>query len=362
MARHKIDFSEFPTTRYQGSKRKILPWIHENIKDLRFRTALDVFGGSASVSYLLKKMHKAVTYNDALHFNYLTGKALIENDECTIHAEDIKYLTTQDRNILYRDFVQKTFKDIYYLPQENKWLDIVNTNILRMNHYSSDILEYKKALAYNALFQSSLIKRPFNLFHRKNLNIRTADVKRNFGNKTAWDTSFHEHFERFITESNGLIFKSSHKCYSINFSAMDIPNSDYDLVYLDPPYFRIDSPNESSNYLRCYHFLEGMSKYNEWGSLINYDSINKRFTDNYKNITFNESNILENLEEIILKFRNSKIVISYKKGGVPSIYQLTNLLKKIKRNVYTRSLHYKYALNHQNGDSELNREVLIIGT
>ncbi len=76
---NKINLSDFPSTRYQGSKRKILPWIHSAIKELKFETALDAFGGSSSVSYLLKKMKKSVTYNDKLHFNYIIGKAIIEN-------------------------------------------------------------------------------------------------------------------------------------------------------------------------------------------------------------------------------------------------------------------------------------------
>ena len=37
--------NDFPKTRYQGSKLKILGWIWENIKDLKFNSALDAFGG-----------------------------------------------------------------------------------------------------------------------------------------------------------------------------------------------------------------------------------------------------------------------------------------------------------------------------
>ncbi len=44
------ELKNFPTTRYQGSKRKILPWIYDCIKDLEFDTVLDAFGGSGMVS------------------------------------------------------------------------------------------------------------------------------------------------------------------------------------------------------------------------------------------------------------------------------------------------------------------------
>ncbi len=46
----------FPSTRYQGSKLKIVDWIWENIKDLEFNTALDAFGGTGCVAYLLKRV------------------------------------------------------------------------------------------------------------------------------------------------------------------------------------------------------------------------------------------------------------------------------------------------------------------
>ena len=51
-----------PSTRYQGSKRRILPWLCKNIKDLEFDTVLDGFGGTGSVSYLFKLMGKQVTF------------------------------------------------------------------------------------------------------------------------------------------------------------------------------------------------------------------------------------------------------------------------------------------------------------
>jgi len=60
------------------------------------------------------------------------------------------------------------------------------------------------------------------------------------------------------------------------------------------------------------------------------------------------------------KFRQSIIVVSYKKFGVPSIDTLIRMFKRHGRKVQSRSRHYKYALNHQNGSAELNREVLLI--
>ena len=45
-------FKNFPQTRYQGSKYKLLPFLYEHISKLQFNSALDLFSGTSSVSYL----------------------------------------------------------------------------------------------------------------------------------------------------------------------------------------------------------------------------------------------------------------------------------------------------------------------
>ncbi len=359
MSELSIDFAKFPSTRYQGSKKKILPWIYECLKDLDFETALDAFGGSGSVSYLLKRMNKSVTYNDILKFNFYTGKAIIENKKIVFTEEDKK--TVLSNNGRSTSIIQKNFKGIYFLDSENKWLDKVSSNILNMNHYSGTTLEYKKAIAYHALFQATLVKRPFNLFHRKNLSLRTADVPRTFGNKTTWETSFNTHFNSFLNETNSLIFDSKKRCSAINQSIFDIENVAYDLVYFDPPYLNKNGNNETSDYLRCYHFLEGLVNYSEWESLIDYNTINHRFANVNCNDYFKPDRIHKTFDSLLEKFQDSIIVLSYKKGGLPSIEHLVKTMRKYKKHVYTISQHYKYALNRQNGDAKKNREVLIIG-
>ena len=105
---------EFPVTRYQGSKRKILPWIHSVLieKKIEFDTALDAFGGTGMVSYLFKKMGKSVTYNDSLRFNFLIGRALIENSSYKINEVELNRILSHNSP---NRFIQNTFKGIYFL-------------------------------------------------------------------------------------------------------------------------------------------------------------------------------------------------------------------------------------------------------
>jgi adenine-specific DNA methylase len=88
---------------YQGSKNKLTYWIWDNIKDLDFKTALDAFGGTGSVSHLLKRKGKQVFYNDILKFNHIIGKALIENDSTKLTDEDIDFFLSENKN--KQDFI-----------------------------------------------------------------------------------------------------------------------------------------------------------------------------------------------------------------------------------------------------------------
>lgn len=357
----EIDFKSFPITRYQGSKRRILPWIHESVKDLRFNTALDAFGGTGSVSYLFKKMGKEVTYNDKLRFNYIIGKTLIQNSRTKLLPEDLENLFQWIEENPSENFIENTFGGVYYYRKENRWLDGMNSGILNMNHYHGKVLDYKKSIAYYALFQACMIKRPFNLFHRKNLNIRhrEAGVTRNFGNKTTWSKPFIQHFEKFVLEANNSIFSSGVPCTAINKSVFDIKKTDFDLVYLDPPYItKQNYKNETANYLKCYHFLEGLAKYQTWPNLIDFESNNLTFKKGKSENDFTIENAYDKFEELISKFRDSIIVFSYKSGGEPSVAKIVSIMQKYKKNVTAEGRHLKYALNRTNG---ANKEYLIIG-
>ena len=355
-----IKSKNFPSTRYQGSKRKILPWIYDCLKDIKFDTVLDGFGGTGAVSYLFKKMGKEVYYNDKLKFNHIIGKALIENSLTQLNQLEVNNLLTTSNNVHNLKIVETHFDNIYFLNEENVQIDTIVSNILNMPKDTNGS-DYKQSIAFYSLFQTTLIKRPFNLFHRKNLNIRLADVKRNFGNKVTWDKSIEYFMTKFTHEANNHIFDNKRICKSLNKNIYDVDPYGFDMVYLDPPYISNTGTNESSNYLKCYHFLEGLAKYSEWYNEIDFNTSNLRLQNVDLMDDFIPKKIKANLENLIDQFKDSTIVLSYKLGGVPSIEELEKIIGKVKRNVYTISLHYKYALNRQNGNAALNREVLIIG-
>ncbi len=336
--------ARFPSTRYQGSKAKLADWIWEQIADLDFVTCLDAFGGTGAISYLLKQEGKQVTYNDLLRFNYYIGLALIENSQVRLSSEEIDWLLQRHSEIAYPGFVQGNFHDIYFTDEENAWIDQTITNIRQFSEW------HKYALSFFALCQACIIKRPYNLFHRKNLYIRFAEVDRSFGNKTTWDRPFVEWFCDFLEEANQAVFDNGLKNHALNLDAIDVPG-EYDLVYIDTPY--ISKRGVAVDYLRFYHFLEGLTIYDDWGKHIERRSKHRRLKTKPSEWT-DKNRIHGAFDRLFSKFQNSIIVVSYRSDGIPSESELLSMLKKYKSNVRVEHFgRYKYVLSTNSKSEEL---------
>jgi adenine-specific DNA-methyltransferase len=338
----------FPSTRYQGSKAKLVDWIWEQIQALPFDTCLDAFGGTGAVGYRLKQEKKSVTYNDILRFNTYFGTALIENSTVTLSDDELNWLLRPHPEINYPDFVQRTFHDVYFTDEENAWIDRTITHIRQFDN------PYKFAIAFFALSQACIIKRPYNLFHRKNLYIRFADVERSFGNKTTWDKPFDEWFRFFVKEANQAVFDNGRKNQALNHPAADIPGN-FDLVYIDPPY--ISDKGTPVDYRDFYHFLEGLTMYDEWEQHVDQQSKHRRLKRE-PNPWANKTAIHAAFDEVFARFKDSIIVVSYRSDGIPGETALVHLLKQYKSTVQVKRYgQYKYVLS-KNDDSD---EILIVG-
>ncbi len=317
------------------------------MEGLEFDSVLDAFGGTGCVAYMFKLMGKKVFYNDIMKFNHHIGLALIENKSEKLDDADVENILRKDQKIKYPAFIQDTFREIYFTDEENEWLDVVVTNIERLRNI------YKKALAYYALFQSCIIKRPFNLFHRKNLYIRLADVERSFGNKKTWDTPFESHFRNFVEQANRAVFDNGRDNKAFCSDVFKLSLLEHaDLIYIDTPY--ISKNGMGLNYFDFYHFLEGLVDYRNWFEKINMESKHKSMI-NDSNPWADKNEIREAFERLFEKYKHSILVVSYRDDGMPSVDEITDMLKKYKEKVDIKKADYKYVLS--NGNS---KEVLLI--
>jgi adenine-specific DNA methylase len=303
-----------------------------------------VFGGTGVVSHLFKNANKQVTYNDNLTFNWNIGLALIQNADTRLSAQDVELILEARSDVTYPDFIQRTFANIYFTDEENAWLDHVTYNI---DHFVEN--PTKQALARFALFQACIIKRPYNLFHRANLYMRHAKVERSFGNKSTWDTPFEVHFQTFVQEANRAVFDNGRDNRALNLDALSTPTG-CDLVYLDPPYLNIKGVGV--DYRDFYHFLEGLTYYDDWDSRIDLNSKHRRLMPKISPWT-QPKMILDAFEKVISRHRDSILVVSYRDDGIPTKSELRDLLSAYKREVREASQGQKYALSIQESHESL---------
>lgn len=340
----------FPATRYYGSKRKLLGWLYSKFKELDFNTVLDPFGGTACVSQLFRAMRKSVTYHDAFHFNVHVATTTLANHVALSKVQLVRFLASIEPTA---GVISRNFKDVFYPDDENAWLDGFMDHISRCSQSPP-----KTALLLYLLYQACLKKRPFNLFHRANLSLRTnRDISRSFGNLRTWETPFSSHMITAYNELVGrqpLSFKTPIILTPQN--AIDI-KPEYDLVYLDPPYINLLSHRNRDSYWRRYHFLEGLSTYNTWEHKIDVTSAIRLMPEPiHFTVWSHETTFKDALFELIRTHKSSTVVLSYVTPAHPSETDLIQFFESQFHEVSIHSMEYAHALSRSS-----KRELLVVG-
>jgi adenine-specific DNA methylase len=346
---HAARFHRFPPTRYQGSKRKTAIAILAALDHLEYHTVLDAFGGSAAVAYAFKCAGKAVTYNDRLAFNHQIGRALIENHGQPLSDGEIDAVGRRRPDRRYGAVVRDTFSGIYYTDEENEWLDVARANI----EATPD--PHRRAMAWFALFQSAMAKRPYNLFHRSNLYMRTADVTRSFGNKASWDRPFDMHFRKFAMQANRALLDTGVTCRATRGDALEIDGR-FDLVYIDPPY--VSARGAGVDYRDFYHFLEGLLEYDHWPEMIDQSSKHRRLV-RINDPWAGADTIRDMFRRLFDRFRDARLAVSYRDDGIPAVPEISDMLRSRGKTVQVIDIgRNQYALSTR----RRSREVLLVAT
>jgi adenine-specific DNA-methyltransferase len=338
VAARPAPYTRFPPTRYQGSKLKLLAWLEESLRPVGFASALDLFGGTGAVAYLLKSAGKRVVYNDILRCNQLVGQALIENGDVRLSDAEVEALLVRRPAVAYDDVVARSYAGVYFLPEEDAQIDVVAQN-------ARALAGHARALASFALFQACLTKRPYNLFHRANLYLRTAAVPRSFGNKATWDRALAAHLRAAVAAANAAVFDNGQDNRALCADALEAP-TDVDLVYIDPPY--VNQAGQGIDYGDFYHFLEGLADYGGWAGRIDGGRKHRPYLPQRRADLRRfcaRDRIAPALDEVFARYAGSVLVVSYRSLGTPSADEIMRLLRRHKRAVRALERPYRYVLS-----------------
>jgi DNA adenine methylase len=334
----------FPQTRYMGSKFKLLPFLYETLNGLQFRSAIDAFSGSGSVSYLLKCMGKRVLSNDHLRFCYHIADATVANSVERLDDVQVEELSLHNRHA--RRFVETTFRGIYFNSSDNRFLDSLVANI---GHLQSPQLQ---SLALAAACRACVKRRPRGVF-------TYVGDRYNDGRKDL-QLPLKEHFRLAVAALNSAVFDNGRPNRAANTDIFALADG-ADLIYLDPPYV---SPSSDNDYTRRYHFLEGLVRY--WqGIAIQHETATKKFRP-LPTPFRSRTEVRDGFDRLFRQAADSIIVLSYSSTAIPGRSELVRMLRKYKKNVdvVTQQHSYSFGTHRHKKNNEANRvqELLFIGT
>lgn len=334
----------YPATRYMGSKNKLLTQIWGVAKQFEFDTALDLFGGSGVVSYMLKSHGKRVITNDYMAMAATYAKAMVENNHISLSLHEASRLV--DTRWGGDAFVQEKFAGLYFSDEDNAFIDNLRAGIAQIRN------PYKRAIAMSALMRTCMKKRPRGIFTY--VGYRYDDGRKDL------TTSFRQHFMDAVQLVNGAVFDNGHQNRARHGDAMTVPAAKNSLVYIDPPYY---SPLSDNEYVRRYHFVEGLAR--DWeGVEIQEQTLTKKFKS-YPTPFSSRTGATDAFDKLFRRHRESILVVSYSSNSQPSLDEMVGIMSRYKKHVEVVPVNYRYSIGthgHKVGDNKnAVQEYLFVG-
>lgn len=335
---------KYPSTRYMGSKSKLLTEIWSVASQFKFDTAVDLFAGSGIVGYMLKSQGKSVVSNDYMSFPNVFAKAMLENNSHTLPIDEaIDLLTPKTKS---DGFVEKTFAGLYFTDEENKLIDTLRSNIWNIKN------PYVQSIAMSALIRACFKKRPRGIFTY--VGHRYDDGRKDLS------MSFSDQFLSAVSSINEAVFDNGKSHRAIHGDAMSADVGEAGLVYIDPPYY---SPLSDNEYVRRYHFVEGLAR--DWrGVEIQQHTLTKKFKS-YPTPFSSRQGASDAFDLLFRRYRGSILLVSYSSNSQPTLEEMVSLMSKYKSHVEVLPVDYKYSFGthaHKVGTNKnAVQEYLFIG-
>lgn len=315
----------YPPTRFMGSKQKLLTELWNVASRFNFNSVVDLFSGSGIVSYMFKAQGKQVISNDYMAMSATFTKAMVENQNTTLPLQEAKALL---KDCPTDDFVSNTFRGLYYTDEENHLIDVLRTRIKNIEY------PYQRAIAMTALIRACTKKRPRGIFtytgHR--YDDGRKDLKKTLA----------EQFLEAIEAVNNAVFDNHQPNKSIRGDALLLETNHPDLVYMDPPYY---SPLSDNEYVRRYHFVEGLAC--DWQDVTMQEHTKTKKFKSYPTPFSSRTGAADAFDKLIERFKDSILIISYSSNSQPTKEEMLRILGRHKKNVEVVPVDYRYSIGTQ---------------
>jgi DNA adenine methylase/adenine-specific DNA-methyltransferase len=305
-----VDLARYPRLRFMGSKHRLAPRLAELFATLPPGPAVDAFSGSGVVAYTLKATGRPVLANDQLAFAATLARATVANDGERLDDDDLARLLEGNRD--GRDFIATTFAGLYFGDEDHAFLDAVCSQL-------EGFTDAKRALAVGALCLAAAWKQPRGVF--------TVTTPRYDDGRRQLRMSLRELFGEAVTTFNRAVFAGP-PCAATQGDVFAVDPEPYALAYLDPPYA---PPRDDADYIKRYHFLEGLATY--WrGQEIMWETRTRKLRKRPTPFASKRS-AADALDRTFDHFRRSAIVLSYGSNAALGVDELEALLRRHKPRV-----------------------------
>ena len=334
----------YPSTRFMGSKSKLLPQIWTVASQFDFNTAVDLFAGSGIVGYMFKAQGKRVISNDYMAMSATFTKAMIENNTAILPMDAAKKLLVATEKSDH--FVETTYRGLYYTDDENALIDTLRINIATIQE------PYQRAIAMSALIRACIKKRPRGIF--------TYTGERYHDGRKDLQKSFETQFLEAIATINNAVFDNGCANKTNHGDALQLCVEQPGLVYIDPPYY---SPLSDNEYVRRYHFVEGLAC--DWKGLeIQQHTQTKKFKS-YPTPFATRNGAAHAFDLLFKKYAHSIIIVSYSSNSLPTLDEMVSILSRYKGDVDVIPVNYRYSFGNQGDKVGKNKnkvqEYLFVG-
>lgn len=305
-----------------GSKYKLLGELDQVFSSVPPGSALDAFSGSGVVSYLMKTRGWAVTSNDFMEFPSVVARALIANADQVLTQNDVDMICSPAADD--RDFIARTFEGVFFTRVDLEFLDSAWSHIDSLVGGARDV-------AIAALVIAAARRQPRGVFtfagHRYDDGRRHLRI------------SMRELFSEAVSDVNAAVFDNGEQNTVLTKDSALLDPSGVDLVYLDPPYA---PPRDDADYMKRYHFLEGLSVY--WrGQVIMEETKTKKIEKKFTEFAYKRT-IEGALTRTFDQFRHvPTLVMSYSSNAVPDRDRIVALLRETRADVEVREVAHRYS-------------------
>lgn len=349
----------FRSFNYIGSKMKLLDFIESKMNEYtgkkmeEIESFADIFSGTGVVAYhSLKRGCKKILTNDIQNYAYVVSSVWTTKN---IDIEKVKGILTEmnkendnldetmmkstDKDFIYNNYTEGSREGRMYLTELNGYkvdktrqkLDsLLNNRIINKDEFNLML----KILLY-AVTSISNIASVYGAYLK---NYKPCSLK-----KLCLDVSL----INSMIDSNLI----EHNSYNMNVTDLldETSLSDYEVVYIDPPYVANRSYHDN------YHLLETISKY-DYPKIKGKTGLRDEITTKSKFCSKRQT--LEEFKLILGKIKSKYIFISYSSESIVSKEKMIEILEENWDDVKCYERNYQRFKSNKNSDEKQAKNVV----